>query len=347
MKNTIYLTSAFAFELLENIEDDLNYINIHLKTTMESNQQIEVVIRGVTHFFPLQSGVESEVSIPSTLWALGSTTGVRLVNDSFVSDWIYLTFPDTLQTDALLEQTDNTHFYMQGQSSEEQELKMQIITYQNGSAFIITDLTQIVHIAFATVIENTQALFNATINLLAQNVTDTALVTVRMRVNNEFDEVFIPRQNLKDGYHVLTISYPVTNILQDSSNSIDLLISCSGGEIAIDQGGALASLIGTGLAGAHEFDGKIDVLDAVADFNVYEIPTEAVNDNVSFDFLTPYLVGLTDNVAMFNIAPFEVENVNDNCVVVWDCTPMLRVLEDQETERITEDGDYRYTEKED
>lgn len=344
MKNTIFLTSAFVFELLENAEDNLNHIYLDFETSAALNQEIQIVYKSVTYRTQVASSSQVHFEVPSTLWALGGSTAVRLVNDQATSDYIYLTFPDVLQTDALLEQQDASHFFMNGQEDVEEKLKLQIITYQNGRAFNITTLQQVCHIGFAAVIQDTQALFNITINLDVANA-NNCLLTARIRVNRDFDEVFIPKQTLQNGHHVLTISYPMTNVMQDSSNQIDLYLQASGGDVSIAQGAILASLIGTGVASSTGFTGEIEVIDVVTDIVLTEIEMEQITtDSVDFETQVPEGIARTDTVANFNYIPLEVESVADSAVIVLARVEFARVLEDLETERITENGDYRYTE---
>ena len=344
MKNTIFLTSAFTFELLENAEDNLNYIILNFDTSAALNQEIQVVYKSVTYRTQVASSSHIEFEVPSTLWALGGSTAVRLVNDQVTSEYIYLTFPDVLQTDAFLEQQDANHFFMNGQEDIEEKLKMQIITYQNGRAYNITTLQQVCHIGFAAVIEGTQALFNVTINLDIANA-NNCLVTARIRVNRDFDEVFIPKQSLQNGHHVLTISYPMINVDQGASNQIDLYLQASGGDVTIAQGAILASLIGTGVASSTGFTGLIEAIDTVTNLEVIEIEMEqTTTDSITLETQTPEGIARTDTVANFNYIPLEVESVADSAVIVLARVELARVLEDLETERITENGDYRYTE---
>lgn len=349
MKNTLYFNSDFSVDLLENVEDSINSIFLNIKTSSALNQKLDIKVREVITTVDLASGVTTNYELAGTFWASGGNTDIRLRNNDGIGPWISIEFPETLSTDATLLEVDATHYKFNGQENEEEELKTKVIAYRNLREYNIgSELVKVVEIKFASVLENTAGVFNTTINFEASGIVDSATVTARIRANRAFDELFIPMQIVKNGKHVLTISYPVLDIVQDNSNQIDVYLQIDSGEITIEQGNLLASLVASGITGASGFSGEIDVLDVVEAVDLEEITVGNSSEVVSVDFLTPERISILDAIATITLDEIIFDNgITEMVRTLLVNVPLLRVLEDDSTERVTEDGEYyRYTESE-
>ena len=349
MKNTLYFNSAFTVELLENVEDDLNSIFIDITTSSALNQRIDVRVRGITTSFSLLSGQHQIFELEGLYWAVDGVTEIRFANSNTTSVWYSIQFPEVMTTDAMLLEVDSTHYMFNGQVNEEEELKTQVIAYRNARDYTIgEELVKVVEIKFASVLENTSGVFNTTINFEATGITDSATVTAKIRVNRSFDELFVPMQIVKNGKHVLTISYPVLEILQNDNNQIDVYLQIDDGEIKIDQGNLLASIVASGLSQGAGFSGEIDVLDVVEAIDLEEIIVTSDTESLTITTQIPERVNLSDAVATFNLSEIVYLNGATEVVsVVTVSVPLLRVTEDLSFDRVTEDGsNFRYTESE-
>ena len=272
MKNTIFFDDSFSPVLLENEESDSgelqNTIYLRFRTSEATNQKLYITVRNSEHEEDLEPSTEYNYQLAGVFWASGNVTKLQLKNDDMVSAFTQITFPEIISTDAaLLEDSGfDFAFYMQGKENKEEELRQQVITYTNGREYNVTPdepMTKIIEIKFASVLENTQGLFNATINLAASEIEEAGDVTFRIRVNRIFDEVFIPVQTVRDGRYIITISYPVRDILQNDRNQIDVYMTTSAGNIQIEQGQIRASVTASGLSSSSAFTGEIECLELV------------------------------------------------------------------------------------
>lgn len=349
MKNTLYFNKDFSVDLLENIEDDLNTIFIDITTSQALNQKLNVRVRGVTTTFNLLSGQHQSLELEGTYWAVDGITELQFTNNDTTSPWYSIEFPEVMTTDAMLLEVDETHYTFNGQENKEEELKTQVIAYRSTRDYNIgADLVKVVEIKFASVLDNTSGVFNTTINFEASNISDSATVTARIRLNREFEELFVPMQIVKNGKHVLTISYPVLDILQNDSNQIDVYLQIDDGEIKIDQGNLLASIVASGLTQGAGFSGEIDVLDIIETINLSEISVNDQTDSVTITNYVPESVNVNDTVATFTLSEIIYLNgATDLVSVVTVSVPLLRVTENETYDRVTENGeDFRYTESE-
>ena len=349
VKNTLYFDSGFNGTLLENVEDDVNSIFIDITTSSALNQKIDVKVRGVTTSFNLLSDQHQIFELVGTYWAVDGNTEIRFSNSDATSEWYSIQFPEIMTTDAMLLEVDETHYTFNGQENKEEELKTQVIAYRSARDYTVgAELVKVVEIKFASVLDNTSGVFNTTINFEASNITDSATVTARIRLNREFEELFVPMQIVKNGKHVLTISYPVLDILQNDNNQIDVYLQIDDGEITIDQGNLLASIVASGLTQGAGFSGEIDVLDIIETINLSEISVDNQTDSVTITKYVPEAVNVSDTVATFTLSEIIYLNgATDLVSVVTVSVPLLRVTENETFDRVTEDGaDFRYTESE-
>lgn len=277
MKNTIYFDDSFTPVLLENEESDagelMNTIFLRFRTTDATNQKLYITVRNAEFEEELEPSTDYDFRLEGAYWAAGGVTKLQLKNDELVSAFTQITFPEIISTDAaLLEDGGFSHaFYLQGKEDKDEELRQQVITYANGTEYNITPesvLPKIIEIKFASVLANTQALFNATINLAASQIEEAGDITFRIRVNRVFDETFIPIQTVRNGRYIVTISYPIRNVSQNDRNQIDVYMTTSAGNIQIEQGQIRASVTASGLSSSEAFTGDIEWLELLGTVTV-------------------------------------------------------------------------------
>lgn len=280
MKNIISFSEEFIPILLINeeaTEAPLNTIYLEFQTGPADNPRLEIYVGPTRYVETLEKNTEYEWLLPGNYWANGAATNIRLIDDDGQSIQTTITFPALLSTDAALLQEDETHFYLQGQKLVETELKTQVVVYTNTREYDITSndiLTRIIQIVFSSSLRNAQAIFNATINIIVSDVTDSAVVSLRISANRVMNEVFIPAQTVTNGRYILTISYPVVEIAQNDQNQIDIYLETTDGTITIEQGQILASVTASGISKGEGFNGQLEIMQTVPVIEIIPIDLE-------------------------------------------------------------------------
>lgn len=296
MQNTIYFNSRFEAELLENEENSLNSIHIAITTDANENQALDVRVGGRVYTFEIESSEAVDFELEDDYWAVGGDTEVRLTNDAYTSEWITITFPELLTTDATLYESEPGVYILQGQEGKDlSQYKTQIIRYTNTRGFNIS-LTpiRVISIDFTCNAQNVSALFSATINFEAQDIEDTAVITARVILNRITDEYFIPEQTVKNGRHVLTITYPIDQVAAFSSNNISVSLNIDHGTIEIEQLQILASVLASGLLESHRWNGYIDIEEEVELFTIPELEPTAAVETISVTVASPASITITE-----------------------------------------------------
>ena len=354
MKNTLFFGDDFAPVLLKNEEADndlmRNAIFLNFRTSAATNQKLQITVRTIAYFIDLTPDTAYDYQLAGLYWATGGTTSLRIVNDDGASEYTYITFPELISTDAALQEVEGgeNEYYLQGKENPELELISQTIKYTNGRDYYITQMQRIVEFVFGSKNANATALLTCTICLTASGIDTEADVTVRIRVNRTFDDVFVPVQMIKNGKHVITICYAVSGIAQNNRNQVDIYIETSDGELEILQGKVLATLTASGVASSSEFTGLIEVLEYAE-----EIPAETlITVETAVEELEVLLAGpadatIEDTVQTLQIVELLLTDAFTDAVRLVNYEDeAVRVLEDDDTTRETEDGDVRTTERE-
>lgn len=354
MKNSIYFDETFTPELLVNEESDpalRNSVWLIFSTGSGSNPKLEITVRTVAYTVNLTENTDYNYQLPGLYWAAGGVTSIRLVSGAGASEYIYITFPEIISGDAALceEELQDHAYFMQGKEDQAAELRTETIKYVNGRDYYIMRLQQIIAFVFASRNANASALLTCTICFTASGITDETDVNIRIKVNHIFDESFLPSQTIRNGKHIITICYPVTNIGMNDRNEVDVYIETGEGVLEILQGNALATLTASGLATSSGFGGEIELLDYVenfaADTAMIFMPA---GEALTISQLIPIGPTITENVAVITMPGIAViDNFVETVRVVNYELARQRVLEDEATDRVTEDGaNYRYTESE-
>lgn len=267
MKNIIFFDSNLGFELLENQEAQGNSIWFFFKTGQQANQTLHIAKGYYEYTFPLDSDTEQEFELESRFWASDGDTTAWLTYTGGASSTIYITFPENINTDAAVEQVDLTHFSVQGSRNEAQELRAQVIATTNTRDEIFgTGIRQkILELSWVTSRDATRGVFMATIAIQATDIGDgeDATITVYLRYNQEIDEMFQPEQTIRDGAHIITITYPVLEMETNYPNTMQVYLETTAGEITILQQRAKASIMASGLLDTNKFTGEIEVSDTI------------------------------------------------------------------------------------
>lgn len=354
MKNTLFFDADFVPELLENEEaatDELrNAIFLHFTTSDALNQKLQIVVRAALFEVDLEPETEYSYQLAGIYWATGGTTSLRLVNDDGASEYTYINFPEILTVDAALqeEDVDNRLYYLQGKEDKTIEFRSETASYTNGREYNITTLQRFVQFVFASKVAQATGLLTLTLTLNCSGITDEATARFHIRVNLIMDEVFTPTQTVKNGSYIITICYPVDNIAQSDRNSIDVYLEMCEGVGQILQGGAVATLTGSGVVGSTKFTGLIECYDISTGFSVPEQEnTDEIVESIQIGSSVPVGGSFSETVPTLAIqSPPLVDSLVDSARVVNYAPAAARLLEDEVDNRVTEDGDTRMTEEE-
>lgn len=355
MKNTLFFDEDFLPVLLKNEEADAqemrNAIFLHFTTTAATNQKLQIVMRGAVYEVTLNSSTEYDYQLLGQFWATGNTTSIRITNDSFTSEYTFITFDEIISTDAALQEVEDEDrsYYLQGKEDKTIEFRSETASYRNGREYNITTLTRFVQFVFASKIAQATGLLTLTVTLNCSGITDEAIARFHIRVNLIMDEVFIPTQTVKNGSYIITICYPVDNVAQSDRNSIDVYLEMSEGNAQILQGAAVATLTGSGVVGSTKFTGLIECVDITNRFGVPdEYTVETAEENIDFVVQVPVGADIGDDVPEIIAIPqiTYIDDLADVVRVIDYEGAAQRILEDAETVRATEDGDTRMTEDE-
>lgn len=296
MKNIIYFNSRMEAELLENEENPLNSIYIDIATDANTNQALEVKVGARTYTFEIESSEDVDFELEDDYWAVGGDTEIRLTNDGFTSEWITITFPEVLTTDATLYEAEPGAYVLQGQEEDLSQFRTAVIRYTNTRGYNIGLMPiRVISVDYTCNNQDVSALFSATINLEARDIEDTAVITARVIINRIADEYFIPEQTVKNGRHVLTISYPIENVAAFSTNNISVSLSIDQGEIEIEQLQILASVLASGLLATNKWNGYIDIEEAAEAFEIPELAPTAAIDAIGVQVISPASIAITEN----------------------------------------------------
>ena len=355
MKNTLFFDDTFTPELLENEEtvanETRNTIWLHFTTSDATNQKLQITVRSALYEIDLTAETEYNYQLIGQFWATGNVTSIRLVNDGFTSEYIYITFPEILSTDAALQEVDggNREYQLLGKTSEALDLKADTAVYRNLREYNITTLTRIVQFVFACTQARTNALLTLTLTVTFTGITTETLVKFHLRTNLIMDEIFIPTQTVKNGSYIITICYPVENVSQSDRNQVDVYMEVGEGNAQILQENAIATLTGAGVQGSSKFTGLIECIDITNRFEIADgLTVIAPAESINISKQIPVGDDLTDTVTELSIAELPItDTMTDTVRIINYELDKQRVLEDGTTERVTEDAaDYRYTERE-
>ena len=89
-------------------------------------------------------------------------------------------------------------------------------------------------------------------------------LTVTYRLNNEEIRTFYPKKTCISGKHILTLFLPITQVIENSENTLSVFFKLSGGTLTIGESQVRATISGQGLvAGIGDWNGRISISETV------------------------------------------------------------------------------------
>ncbi len=107
-------------------------------------------------------------------------------------------------------------------------------------------------------------------------------LTVTYKMNNEEIKTFYPKKTCIEGKHILTLFLPITQVIENSENTLSVFLNLSGGAMTIGESQIRATVSGQGLvAGVGDWNGRISISETIDRIAIDQ--TGLVHDRISKD----------------------------------------------------------------
>ena len=186
-----------------------------------------------------------------------------------------------------------------------------IYNFVNVTPFVIgQSLTNVMDIDF-TATEDTTAAFQCEM-LLEVMKTETSEeekeeafpeLSIVYKLNNESIDNFIPTKTCLYGKHIVTLFFPISKVIENSSNTFSMYLKISAGTVKIEEAQIRATISGQGLAaGIGDWNGRININENIGFINISDVPfvADVFRDKVSVVFPSSKKPGVTQTIG--NIA---------------------------------------------
>ena len=186
-----------------------------------------------------------------------------------------------------------------------------IYNFVNVAPFVVgQSLTNVMDIDF-TATEDTTAAFQCEM-LLEVIKTETSEeemegsfpeLSIVYKLNNESIDNFMPTKTCLYGRHIVTLFFPISKVIENSSNTFSMYLKISAGTVKIEEAQIRATISGQGLAaGIGDWNGRIDINENIGFINIGDVPfvADVFKDKVSVVFPSSKKPGVTQTIG--NIA---------------------------------------------
>ena len=186
-----------------------------------------------------------------------------------------------------------------------------IYNFVNVAPFVVgQSLTNVMDIDF-TATEDTTAAFQCEM-LLEVIKTETSEeemegpfpeLSIVYKLNNESIDNFMPTKTCLYGRHIVTLFFPISKVIENSSNTFSMHLKISAGTVKIEEAQIRATISGQGLAaGIGDWNGRININENIGFINISDVPfvADVFRDKVSVVFPSSKKPGVTQTIG--NIA---------------------------------------------
>lgn len=189
-----------------------------------------------------------------------------------------------------------------------------IYNFVNVAPFVIgQSLTNVMDIDF-TATEDTTAAFQCEMLLEVvkpeisedTDIKEDTLpeLTIIYKLNNESIDNFMPTKTCLYGKHIVTLFFPISKVIENSSNTFSMYLKISSGTVKIEEAQIRATISGQGLAaGLGDWNGRININENIGFINISDVPfvADAFKDKVSVMFPSSKRPGLTQTIGNITI----------------------------------------------
>ncbi len=171
-----------------------------------------------------------------------------------------------------------------------------IYSFVNVSPFSIgQSLTNVMDIDF-TATEETTAAFHCEMLLEAVKTEQEGEdrepeglpeLSIIYKINNETIDTFMPVKTCLYGKHIVTLFFPISKVIENSSNTFSMYLKISEGTVKIGEAQIRATISGQGLAaGLGDWNGRININENIGFVEISDMPfaADVFHDTMSVTF---------------------------------------------------------------
>ena len=132
-----------------------------------------------------------------------------------------------------------------------------------------------------------------------------AVAYVTYEFNDSEILIHYPVETWGSGKHILSLYYPIDNLVPNITNTFSVHLRMEGGTAAIDMGGCIASISGQGMAAGAAWDGTITVEEYVQPFAVGGgLQAKAFSGEMGFETMELVKKYYSDSIGKAGIGAF-------------------------------------------
>lgn len=145
-----------------------------------------------------------------------------------------------------------------------------------------------------------------------QTTTKDSLLTVVYKMNKEEIQTFRPQKNCRNGYDILTLFLPITEVVENSNNTLSVSLVMEGGTLTIEERQIKATISGQGLvAGVGNWDGKVEVTEfmGLIPIDNTPIPIIDIEDSMTVGFEEVERIEIRQEIPVVEMVDIEFKEV--------------------------------------
>ena len=135
--------------------------------------------------------------------------------------------------------------------------------------------------------------------------TELPELSIVYKINNETIDTFMPVKTCLYGKHVVTLFFPISKVIENSSNTFSMYLKISSGSAKIGEAQIRATISGQGLAaGLGDWNGRININENIGNISITDVPfvADVFKDTASVTFPSKKTQGLTQTIGNIPIA---------------------------------------------
>lgn len=130
-------------------------------------------------------------------------------------------------------------------------------------------------------------------------------LSIIYKINNETIDTFMPTKTCLYGKHIVTLFFPISKVIENSSNTFSMYLKISTGSMKIGEAQIRATISGQGLAaGLGDWNGRININENIGYISIADVPfvADTFRDKVSVTFPSSRKPGITQTIGNISIA---------------------------------------------
>ena len=116
---------------------------------------------------------------------------------------------------------------------------------------------------------------------------------------------FHPEESWHSGKHILSLYYPIEEVITDALNTFEVYVRMSNGSGAVSVGDCIASISGQSMAAAQEWDGKIEIEEQTEPFRIAgQLKMNRIVDEASLNLIEIVYTNISDSMQVQRFGAF-------------------------------------------